>query len=146
MLTELVSEMDSSIIPRAKDAAAYALATREVAKETGIPVVDVWAVFAEKAGWKEGDEKFPGEEESGKNAELADLLSDGKHQFEIQCDTRTELLGLHLSASGYRLVYKELMRAILKAWPDQDPRKMPFKNKTAWEIEMGENFWDVQRD
>ena len=66
-------------------------------------------------------------------------------QFGIQPRTKY-FLGLHLSAEGYRLVYKELMKAILKTWPDQDPRKMPFAHKIAWEIELGENFWDIQRD
>ena len=52
MLLELLQESDDPTIPMARDAAAYAAATREVAKETGATIVDVWTAFAEKAGWK----------------------------------------------------------------------------------------------
>jgi len=81
MLLELDEGMDNPIIPRARDAAAYAAATREVAKETEAVLVDIWSAFAEEAGWKEGDENIPGMQELGKNAKLANLLSDGKLQL-----------------------------------------------------------------
>ena len=83
MLLELLQESDDPTIPMARDAAAYAAATREVAKETGATIVDVWTAFAEKAGWKKDDKDLPGMQELGKNAELADLLSDGKLSTEI---------------------------------------------------------------
>ena len=83
MLLGLLQESDDPTIPMARDAAAYAAATREVAKETGATIVDVWTAFAEKAGWKEGDKDLPGMQELGENAELADLLSDGKLSTEI---------------------------------------------------------------
>lgn len=63
-------------VRKAKDGAEYAGLVREVGKETGVDVVDVWSLFMEKAGWKEG-EVLLGSKELGMNAELVDLLYDG---------------------------------------------------------------------
>lgn len=59
------------------DAKAYSEVTKEVGKELGIPVIDVWSAFMEKAGWKEGEELI-GTVEKGKNDVLAGLLYDGE--------------------------------------------------------------------
>jgi len=63
---------------KAKDAAEYAEVVREVGKENGVAVLDVWTAFMEKAGWKAGDAVLPGSKELGKDAVLADLLYDGE--------------------------------------------------------------------
>lgn len=66
---------------KAKDAAEYAELVREVGKETGVDVIDVWALFMQKAGWKTGD-PLPGSKELGKSDVLADLLYDGMYYKE----------------------------------------------------------------
>lgn len=53
---------------------------KEVGKEAGVPVLDLWTLFMEKAGWKGGDE-LPGEERLGKSEVLAELLPDG--EFDV---------------------------------------------------------------
>jgi hypothetical protein len=65
-------------VRQAKDAAEYAAATKVLGKEMGINVLDVWGMFMELAGWKEGDEVLPGSKQNGKSEVLADLLYDGK--------------------------------------------------------------------
>lgn len=63
---------------QAADAAAYAAATRKLGAETGVPVLDVWGLFMERAGWKEGDAVLPGSKAAGKSEVLAELLVDGE--------------------------------------------------------------------
>ena len=64
---------------KAKDAAEYAELVREVGKETGLFVLDIWSAFMEKAGWKAGDPlPIPGSIELGRSAVLAELLYDGE--------------------------------------------------------------------
>lgn len=58
------------------DARQYAEAVKEVGRDEGIPVVDVWEVFMAKAGWKKGD-NLVGTRESGENEILKGLLYDG---------------------------------------------------------------------
>jgi hypothetical protein len=69
-------------IRKAKDAAAYAEAVREVGGEMGVPVLDVWTAFMEAAGWKGGEEVLPGSSLLGKNEVLADLMYDGEVSLE----------------------------------------------------------------
>jgi hypothetical protein len=63
---------------RAKDAEEYADTVKEVGKECGVPVLDVWGAFMKEAGWT-GEGVLPGSEESGKNEVLAELLYDGEY-------------------------------------------------------------------
>ncbi|KAE8451632.1 hypothetical protein EG329_003089 [Mollisiaceae sp. DMI_Dod_QoI] len=99
-------------VRKARDAAEYAELVREVGKETGVDVLDVWSIFMEKVGWKSG-EKLPGSKELGKNDVLSELLYDG----------------LHISPSGYRLVFDHLIKLIKEKWPEYRPYKMPFMTK-----------------
>lgn len=56
----------------------YAEAVREVGRETGTVVVDLWSAFMEKAGWKAGDEDImPGTRITGLSEVLNGLLIDG---------------------------------------------------------------------
>ena len=55
----------------------YADACREVGREVGVVVLDVWAIFMAKAGWKEG-EGLVGSKEVARNGVLERLLSDGE--------------------------------------------------------------------
>ena len=64
---------------KAKDAAEYAQLVREVGKDAGVPVLDIWTAFMDKAGWKAGDHlPLPGSIELGKSAELGEMLPDGR--------------------------------------------------------------------
>lgn len=56
------------------------------------------------------------------------------------------MLGLHLSPSGYKIVFDGLIALIKEHWPEFPPYKMPFREKVAWEIELGDQLWDVNND
>lgn len=78
MLFELLREIDSPITRQATDAAEFAEGVREVGKDTGAAVLDVWSAFMVRAGWTAGDSALPGSKQLGKNDVLAELLCDGK--------------------------------------------------------------------
>jgi hypothetical protein len=66
---------------KAKDAAEYAELVREVGKEAGLSVLDIWSAFMEKAGLKAGERLLiPGSIDLGKSAVLAELMYDGKYR------------------------------------------------------------------
>ncbi|KAL3427949.1 GDSL-like Lipase/Acylhydrolase [Phlyctema vagabunda] len=100
--------------------ATYADAVREVGRETGNVVLDVWKLFMTKAGWRVGDYIFPGSEKAEKNEVLAELLYDG----------------LHLSPAGYEVVYEGLIKTLDENWPDMVPEKLPYTVSVAWEKEL----------
>lgn len=54
----------------------YADACREIGKELGVPVLDLWSVFMAEAGWKKG-EPLPGSIKTERNKVLGELLHDG---------------------------------------------------------------------
>lgn len=51
--------------------------------------------------------------------------------------------GLHLSPSGYQIVFDGFIKLVEQHWPDQKPYRMPFVNKVDWEKDMGDSFWDI---
>lgn len=53
---------------------------RDVGREVGIEVVDVWTLFMELADWDEGD-VLTGSVENGKSSVLEELLVDGEFFF-----------------------------------------------------------------
>lgn len=55
----------------------YADACRGLGKQLDVPVVDLWTVFMEAAGWKEGG-PLPGAKDADRNQVLGSLLVDGK--------------------------------------------------------------------
>ncbi|CZR67802.1 related to IAH1 Isoamyl acetate hydrolytic enzyme [Phialocephala subalpina] len=116
-------------VRKAGDAAEYAELVREVGKETGVSVLDVWGLFMEKVGWKAG-ESLPGSKALGESEILAKLLYDG----------------LHVSPAGYKIVFEALIKLMKEKWPEYRPYKMPFVTKVAWEIELGDQMWDVKND
>ena len=61
----------------AENTKRYADACRDVAKDLDVPIVDLWTVFAEAAGWKEGG-IVPGSKGTDRNDVLGSLLVDGK--------------------------------------------------------------------
>lgn len=56
----------------------YADASREVGNELGVAILDLWSIFMEHAGWKEG-QPLPGSKTVAKNDVLGALLRDGMH-------------------------------------------------------------------
>ena len=142
-MTELLRVEDNpECIRRAKDAAEYAEAVREVGKEASVAVLDVWTDCMKAAGWKGGDATLPGSIFLGKDPVLAGLLHDGKSSPRIVSMILTGE-GVHLSDKGYRIVYDGLMKLIVETWPDQNPAKMPWARKLKWELDLGDTFWDI---
>jgi lysophospholipase L1-like esterase len=80
MLVKLLEEWGAPPPTRkAADAKLYAEIVKEVGREAGVPALDIWSAFMEKAGWKEGDTlPIPGTLELGKSKELEELLYDGR--------------------------------------------------------------------
>lgn len=80
MLVKLLEEWGAPPPTRkAADAKLYAEIVKEVGREAGVPVLDIWSAFMEKAGWKEGDPlPIPGTLELGMSKELEELLYDGR--------------------------------------------------------------------
>lgn len=60
---------------------AYADAAREVGEElAGVEVLDLWTVFMERAGWREGQVgPLPGSTNGEENKVLKELLCDGMY-------------------------------------------------------------------
>jgi hypothetical protein len=74
----------------AENTKRYADAVREMGTELGMPVLDLWTIFAEKAGWKAGM-RLPGSM-GDDNPVLEKLLADGKRAKE-QWQCRLNLHG-----------------------------------------------------
>ena len=55
---------------------AYADAVQELGSTLDIPVINLWSLFMQQAGWKIGDPLI-GSKSVSKSEELANLLSDG---------------------------------------------------------------------
>jgi hypothetical protein len=55
-------------------------------------------------------------------------------------------IGLHLGPKGYELVFEELIKLIKEKWPEYAPYRMPYAVKVDWELDQGEEFWDVKND
>jgi hypothetical protein len=63
----------------ASTTAAYAEAAREVGREYGVPVVDVWTAMMTKAGWRaSGTGPLPGSKEAPGSDVLLEFMHDGK--------------------------------------------------------------------
>lgn len=59
--------------------AKYSEAVRQVGKERGVQVCDVWSAMMKEAGWHAGSTgPLPGSEAADENAVLRRFLSDGK--------------------------------------------------------------------
>ncbi|KAI0728884.1 SGNH hydrolase-type esterase domain-containing protein [Fomitopsis betulina] len=74
--------------------AKYAERVREVGKDVGVPVVDVWTRIWDAAGHVE--------------EQLSEYSYDG----------------LHLNGRGYALVYEEIIKAITEHYPELQPEKL----------------------
>ncbi|KAH8703772.1 GDSL Lipase/Acylhydrolase family protein [Talaromyces proteolyticus] len=93
---------------RAENTKKYAEACLDVASRMNVVGVDIWSAFMREAGWEQG-RALKGSLEVQKNEVLQSLLYDG----------------LHLSADGYRLLYREVRDVIHQSFPNQTPEKLP---------------------
>ena len=80
---------------------AYSNAVGKIAKELGLPFVDLWHAFLESKGWNEGD-PIPGKLGDQADLNLDDLLTDG----------------IHFSGTGYRVWYDLLRETIRQEHPE----------------------------
>jgi len=123
MLVQMKEEMGvTHEIRKAKDAREYATVVREVGKETGVAVLDIWTILMKKAGW-DGGTSLPGSKELGKSLVLEEFLYDG----------------LHLSATGYRTVYDAVIKLIIGTWPEQHPANIKIAVRNSWDL-----GWDLK--
>ncbi|KAF2162824.1 hypothetical protein M409DRAFT_68820 [Zasmidium cellare ATCC 36951] len=97
-------------VRKAKDTAKYAQAVRELGKELGLQVLDLWTAMIHRAGGKESDSEPVGSIDVPLHEVLRSFVRDG----------------LHLSPEGYRVLFDELLALIERVWPDQMPVKLPF--------------------
>lgn len=121
----------------AATAQQYAEAVRVVGEELGVAVVDLWGACMEEAvvGWdasiptERGVELLmPGDKRAARSNVLARLLYDGKYTAQIHVEDAVltaPLSGLHLSGDGYRILYQEIKKSIIKAYPELCPSKIP---------------------
>ena len=62
----------------AEATARYSEAVRQVGKERGVEVCDVWSAMMKEAGWNESSSgSLPGSEDAAENQVLRSFLSDG---------------------------------------------------------------------
>lgn len=88
----------------AETTACYAEAVRQIGKERGIAVCDVWSAMMRRAGWKEGwCGPLPGCEEAPENGVLRGFLSDGKRseQTSLLSLARRLHVGCEVDKEGY---------------------------------------------
>lgn len=86
----------------------YADACRQLSQTLGLPMVDLWSVFMEKAGWTKGSELL-GSKECERSEVLGELLSDG----------------LHFTEKAYSIMFEELVKVMYEDLPEQTPDQIP---------------------
>jgi lysophospholipase L1-like esterase len=109
----------------------YADAVRNVGNDLGVAVVDLWTAIMLKAGWQANSPApLPGCADVPANPVLDEYLSDGMISFRplhpFPFIRLIKQLGLHLSATGYKLLSALLRNCIATHWPDQLPENLPF--------------------
>jgi len=82
----------------------YADVAQQTAEDLGVECLNLWKIFMEYAGWKEGDPLLGGKD-APKSEKLESLLSDG----------------LHLTTAGYQLYLRGLMGLIKEKLPELHP-------------------------
>jgi lysophospholipase L1-like esterase len=94
----------------AEHTAKYARAAQELGQELQLPVLDLWTIFMQKAGWQEGSTgALAGSRDAPRNKVLGELLEDG----------------LHFTPEGYHLMFDELVQVIQQKLPEHVPEKLP---------------------
>ncbi|KAH7344332.1 SGNH hydrolase-type esterase domain-containing protein [Pyrenochaeta sp. MPI-SDFR-AT-0127] len=117
----------SSVSRIASTTKDYSDAACEVGANLGVPVVNLWKAFMEKAGfqleaWKVGD-PIPGSLGIPQNDTLIELMYDG----------------LHFNPAAYDIFLQEVMKVISEQWPDQMPEKLAmvfpaWNDQDAWRV------------
>lgn len=104
----------------------YADVCRQVGKDLGLAVLDLWSIFMEAAGYVPG-KPLPGSKKTTPNTVLTRLLSDGKISFSQHCRSRLHgSPGLHFTPEAYQILFQSTMNIIKQQWPDQDPDGLEF--------------------
>lgn len=138
----------------AENTRRYAEACRGLGRGVGVPVVDLWTLFMEQAGWREGA-ALVGGKGVGRSGVLGKLLVDGESflwlsgewgegcwfeqkgreraaenccgwDWAFMCDLLTGVTGLHFTPDAYRLMFAEVMKVIREELPELVPEKLPF--------------------
>lgn len=87
----------------------YSKIVEKVAKELDVAFIDLWHLFLESVGWKEG-EPIPGKLGDKSSKSIGHLLNDG----------------LHFTGEGYRIWYDAVEKAIETKYPELIPTNLPF--------------------
>lgn len=82
----------------------YSEAAKSVAEQHKVPFLDLWAAFQKKGGWSD-------EQLTQQSVSIDMLLSDG----------------IHFTSEAYQLLYKELISAIEKEYPELAPSNLKMK-------------------
>jgi len=106
----------------AENTKKYAEACRQVGRELGVAVLDLWSIMMAKTGWREGKD-LPGSKKAEKSEILEKMLIDGTAPVWhlIRSDCLLKRPGLHFLPLAYKILYESLMDLICRRWPDQDP-------------------------
>jgi len=111
----------------AANTAAYAQAVRDLGRELGVPVLDLWTAFMREAGWNGSfDVPLVGAKEAPQSEVLVGLLHDG----------------LHFTPAGYRIMYREFMAMVQREVPDLVPDRLPFVLPTWDDVRAWEQWTD----
>ncbi|KAF2150583.1 SGNH hydrolase [Myriangium duriaei CBS 260.36] len=106
----------------AETTAAYAQVVRDLGRERGVAVVDLWTALMRHAGWDGDSSKpLPGSDQLPPNPVLRRLLHDG----------------LHFNGEVYEILYKEWIKTVSAAYPELAPAALPevfpnWKDDEAW--------------
>lgn len=104
----------------------YAEAVVALGGKLGLPVIDLWATFMAKTGWKQEDwregQPIVGSLEVEQNPKLVELLYDG----------------LHFNPAGYQLMLDEFLKVVRETMPELAPESLPlllplWNDPKAWE-------------
>ncbi|KAK4623574.1 Isoamyl acetate-hydrolyzing esterase 1 [Fulvia fulva] len=106
---------------KASVTATYAEAIRDIGSQYDVQVLDLWTAMIIRAGGNPADTEPVGSIDVPCNEILQSFVHDG----------------LHLSPTGYEILYDEMMALISERWPDQMPDKLSFvlpawDNPEAW--------------
>ncbi|TFB01815.1 Isoamyl acetate-hydrolyzing esterase [Trichoderma ghanense] len=99
----------------------YSEAARQIAARCGVPFIDMWHTMLAHVGWKKG-EPVPGLLGHGGTV-LKELLTDG----------------VHLTGTGYRIWYDELLAVISKDFPELRTEALPTVLPHIFDVD-GENL------
>ncbi len=119
---------------RAKE---YGEALEKIAKETRVPVLNLWREFAASTGWKQGDPIPCKRPTKGRRSSSLDpdraavargVMKGARYQRNLSRDEHFASLladdGIHLSRSGYQYWYQALIKMIRSNWPELDAKNM----------------------